>query len=95
MKLYRFYRLDRKGQPLRQVEDIQCASDLQARLKGREILGVEENVASLDIWDGERRVAQLAQGAPGTAAPDQGGASPLGLGDEIDEDTKFGRSVSL
>jgi len=61
MKLYRFYRLDRKGQPVRQVEDIACASDLQARFKGREILATDETVEALDIWEGERRVLQLAQ----------------------------------
>ncbi len=64
MKLSRFYRLDRTGRPLSQVEDIQCGSDLQARFKGREILATEETVEALDIWEGERRVIQLSQPAP-------------------------------
>ena len=68
MKLYRFYRLDRQGQPIGQAEDIRCASDLQARLKGRQILAVEETVPVLDIWDGERRIVQLVSATGGGAA---------------------------
>jgi hypothetical protein len=68
MKLYRFYRLDRQGQPLGRVEDIHCVSDLQARLKGRQILALEETVPVLDIWDGDHRIVQLTQaGATGSA----------------------------
>lgn len=63
MKSHRFCRLDRQGQPLSQVEDIQCGSDLQARFRGRGILATEETVQALDIWEGERRVVQLAQAA--------------------------------
>ena len=93
MKFYRFYRFDRKGQPLRQAEDIQCPSDLQARFKGRDILATEEMVGALDIWDGERRVAQLAQDAAAPpATTDQAAPRAPALGDEIDEDAKFGRT---
>lgn len=76
MKLYRFYRLDRQGQPIGPAEDIRCVSDLQARLKGRQILAVEETVPVLDIWDGERRIVQLVS-ATGGAVASAPAAQPL------------------
>ena len=98
MKVYRFYRFDRNGQPLGPVEEFPCGSDLQARLKGREILDIEATVAALEVWDGERRLVQLTQAAAGKGptapgAPPPGGGRRLGLGDEIDESAKFKGSM--
>lgn len=61
MGKYRFYRLNRHGQADGPGEDIDCPDDSQAHGLGWEMIVDDPRLGGVDIWDGNRKVAQLTR----------------------------------